>query len=60
MGKMFSLRNAAAMLGITTRTARDWVRKGKLAAIKYPASDRWYVDESEINRVRGDGSGYKD
>lgn len=54
MEKFYSLRQAAVMLGIKTRTARAWVHDGKLSAIKYPASDRWYVAGSEIERVRGE------
>ena len=54
MEKFYSLRQAAVMLGIKTRTARAWVHDGKLSAIKYPGNDRWYVAGSEIERVRGE------
>lgn len=43
----------AELLGIKTRTARLWVHEGKLSAIKYPGSQRWYVTAEEIERVRG-------
>lgn len=53
MGQMYNLSNAANLLGIKVRTARDWVHKGKLKALKYPSSNRWYVSEKEINRIKG-------
>lgn len=53
MGQMYSLRSAAELLGIKTRTARLWVHEGKLSAIKYPGSQRWYVTAEEIERIRG-------
>lgn len=60
MEKFFSLRQAAVMLGIKTRTARAWVHDGKLSAIKYPGSDRWYVSATEIEKVRGGQNGNTD
>ena len=54
MSQMYSLRSAAELLGVKTRTARLWVHNGKLSAIKYPGSQRWYVTAEEIERVRGD------
>jgi excisionase family DNA binding protein len=57
MEKFFSLRQAAVMLGIKTRTARAWVHDGKLSAIKYPGSDRWYVSATEIERMRSNKDG---
>lgn len=57
MEKFYSLRQAAVMLGIKTRTARAWVHDGKLSAIKYPASDRWYVSATEIERMRSNKDG---
>lgn len=53
MSQMYSLRSAAELLGIKTRTARLWVHEGKLSAIKYPGGQRWYVTQEEIERVRG-------
>lgn len=54
MSKMCSLRKIADILGIKIRTAREWVHTGKMNAIKYPGSQRWYVPESEIRRLRGE------
>lgn len=53
MAQMYSLRSAAELLGIKTRTARLWVHNGKLNAMKYPGSERWYVTQEEIERIRG-------
>lgn len=53
MAQMYSLRSAAELLGIKTRTARLWVHEGKLNAMKYPGSERWYVTQEEIERIRG-------
>lgn len=55
MKKMYSLRSAAELLGIKTRTAREWVHNGKMYAIKYPGGKRWYVTAEEIERVKGNG-----
>lgn len=52
--KHYNLREAAEILGIKIRTAREWVHKGKLRAHKYPVSNRWYVAESEIERLRNE------
>lgn len=53
MAQMYSLRSAAELLGIKTRTARLWVHEGKLNAMKYPGGQRWYVTQEEIERIRG-------
>ena len=60
MSKMYSLRNAADILGIKVRTAREWVHSGKMNASKYPNSQRWYVTEEEINRIRGENDDNND
>lgn len=54
MAQMYSLRHAAELLGVKTRTMRAWVHNGKIEAVKYPGSERWYVTEDEIERVRGE------
>lgn len=53
MSKMYSLRKTADILGIKIRTAREWVHTGKMNAIKYPGSQRWYVSFDEIERLKG-------
>lgn len=60
MAQMYSLRNAAGLLGVKTRTAREWVKTGKMAAVKYEGSNRWYVSAEEIDRLRGGNNDNKD
>lgn len=48
----FSVNGAALMLGIKPRTVRQWIKDGKLNAQKYEFSNRWYVSEEEIDRVK--------
>lgn len=46
MQRLYSLRDVWETLGIKMRTLRDWVRRGKLHAIKMP--DRhWYITEKQ-------------
>lgn len=53
MEKMYSLRQAANILGVKIRTLRGWVVQGKVNATKYPNSNRWYIAEDEIRRIKG-------
>lgn len=53
MERGFGLVEAANMLGIKVRTARQWVHDGKIRANKIPNSRRWIVMESEIKRLQG-------
>lgn len=48
----YSLKDAAQILGIKIRTARQWVHDGKMQAVKYSGMNRWYVTESEIRRLK--------
>lgn len=52
--KYYKLLDAANLMGIKIRTARQWLKDGRLNAIKYPNSNRWYVEEAEILRIRGE------
>lgn len=54
MEQYYSLSDASGKLGIKVRTARQWLRDGKLKAVKYPGSNRWYVSAEEIIRIRGE------
>lgn len=56
MEAMYGLQEAGKLLGIKTRTVRYWIRIGKIKAKKYDATNRWFVSESEIKRVRGEES----
>jgi len=53
MEKNYSLKQVAEILGLKIRTVREWVKTGKLKASKYDVSNRWFVTESEIQRVKG-------
>lgn len=54
MENMYSISQASKLLGIKIRTVREWIKKGKLNATKYEASNRWFISESEIKRVKGE------
>lgn len=56
-GKMYNIRQASNLLGIKVRTVREWIRNGKLKAGKYDVSNRWFIPESEIERLT---NGHKD
>ena len=51
MEKNYSVRQAGDLLGIKVRTVREWIRKGKLKAVKYDVSNRWFIPEEEIRRL---------
>lgn len=55
--KYYSLREAVSLLGISLRTGRQWIREGKMAAIKYDDRPQgmWYVSEAEIVRLQSNG-----
>ena len=53
MERGYSLIQASQLLGITVRTAREWVHNGKMKANKITGSRRWIVMESEIKRLQG-------
>lgn len=52
--KMYRMREAAVIFGIKVRTLRQWVRDGKIGAVK--ADNRWYwmIPQSEIERRTGE------
>lgn len=54
----YSLREASSMIGIKVRTAREWIRNGKLAAKKDPFNKRWFVEQGEIDRIRSKQIGH--
>ena len=49
--KMYNIRQASNLLGIKVRTVREWIRTGKIKAGKYEVSNRWFIAESEIERL---------
>ncbi|HCJ37864.1 MAG TPA: DNA-binding protein [Erysipelotrichaceae bacterium] len=52
MEKGYNLKEVAELLGIRVRTARQWVKDGKIKAHKIPGTNRWMVLESEIKRLQ--------
>jgi excisionase family DNA binding protein len=53
--KGYGLAEAASLLGIKVRTARMWIKQGKIKANKIAGSNRWIVFESEIKRLQNKG-----
>lgn len=54
MERFYNVNKAADALGIKVRTIRQWIHTGKIKAGKYPVSNRWYIAESEIRRLRNE------
>lgn len=54
MERLCNVNQAADALGIKVRTIRQWIHTGKIKAGKYPVSNRWYIAESEIRRLRNE------
>lgn len=50
--RYYTLRQACGLLGIKVRTAREWLKDGRLRGVKYQQSNRWFVPESEIRRIK--------
>ena len=50
--KNYNIVKTAELLGIKVRTVRQWIRDGKLKAVKYDVSNRWFIPESEIERLK--------
>ncbi len=48
---MVNIRQASKLLGIKVRTVRQWIHDGKIKAGKYDVSNRWFIEESEIERI---------
>lgn len=51
MEQIYSIRQASVLLGIKVRTVREWIRNGKLKAMKDAHSRRWSISEAEIKRL---------
>lgn len=52
MERNYDIRQAANVLGLKTRTVREWIRQGKIKGFKYGLSNRWFIAESELQRIR--------
>lgn len=48
---MYSMKEAAAIIGVQTRTIREWLRLGKIHGEKNPISNRWFFSEEEVARI---------
>ena len=48
--KLFTLSEAAVLLGVSYWTVYDWVRKGKIRAIKTPTG-RWRIPKSAMEEL---------
>ena len=57
MEKNYNVRETSKILGLTVRTVRQWIHDGKIKAVQYARRGKWYISETEINRIR---SGKKD
>lgn len=49
--KHYTVRQTSELLGIKVRTVRDWISKGKIRAVKYDGSNRWFISHKEIQRI---------
>ena len=52
MEKHYSLVETAEILGVKVRTLRDWIKKDFIKAHKYGNNKKWYVSQSEIERLQ--------
>lgn len=52
----YKLSEAAKLLGIQTRTLREWIRAKpqKVKAYKYEFSPVWFVSKEEIERLKSE------
>ena len=46
---MYTLKTASRKAGVSDRTIRNWIAKGKLIAKK--EGSRWFVDDSSLGKV---------
>lgn len=49
---MYNIRQASVELGVKVRTIREWIRSGKIKAVKYNGGTKWYISEEEISRIK--------
>jgi excisionase family DNA binding protein len=52
--KTYGLREAALLLGVKVRTVRQWIRLGKIEAVKGANGWYWEIPETEIRKRLGD------
>ena len=49
---MYNIREAASIIGVQTRTIREWLKLGKIHGEKNPISKRWFFTEEEVTRIK--------
>ena len=49
--KYYTLRQASDILGIKVRTVREWIRTGRINAVKIGGSNRWFISHEELKRL---------
>ena len=54
--RLLTSREAAALLGVTLWTIRDWVAAGKLRAVRVGRHGRLRFRREDLDRLIGDGS----
>lgn len=52
MEKNFDLLETSKILGVKVRTIREWVKSGFIVAKKYDGKHKWYISETEIERIQ--------
>ena len=52
MEKHYSLSETSEILGVKVRTLREWLKTGFLIAHRYEGKKKWYVSQSEIDRLQ--------
>lgn len=52
MEKYYNLNETAEILGVKVRTLREWLKDGSLKAQKYDGKKKWYVSQSEVERLQ--------
>lgn len=53
MDKLFSIAEAAGILGVCTKSVRVWCGQGRIVGVRLGA--RWRVAAEELERVRKEG-----
>jgi excisionase family DNA binding protein len=48
--KLYKVSEIATMFSVKPFTVREWIRSGKLKAVKLPAGSQWRIKESEMER----------
>lgn len=52
MEKYYGLNEASEILGVKVRTLRLWLKTGFVNAQRYEGKKKWYISQSEIERLQ--------